>query len=425
MKDVAVVIVNYNGFRFLDKLFYSLENQSLKMFKDFDVYFSDNGSIDDSVSFVEIFYSKTIIYKNKKNLGFAEGNNIVLKNIYKKYKYIVLLNNDVYVERNWLKELLETTKRHENVGIAGSKLLFYYPFLDIQLKSNKNYIDNKNRKISFKINYIQINNNKYNKIVYKEGFYDPENEKGEIFIPSKNRSSVFLPFKKSSSYKLYMSLSGLEKSKKQTVKVLIGEDLIGEVELGDTFKQYELKINKNIVDKNKFFLINNASSSYNKNGYGKDIGFKEKDTFKYNKEKKAISVCGASMLINTEVFKDIGFLDRNFFMYYEDTDFCWRASNTKKWNIYYSPKSVVRHIHTGSSTEWSPFFTFYVKRNRLLMLLKNSSLAVFRKNLNLSLKESRNIIFSKEPMSKKILEIKIIISLFSNLPKMYIKRIFK
>ncbi len=425
MKNIAVIIVNYNGFRFLDKLFYSLNNQSLRIFKDFDVYFSDNGSVDDSVSFVKIFYPKVVVYKNKKNLGFAEGNNIVLKDIYKKYKYVVLLNNDVYVEKNWLKELINTALKYKNVGIVGSKLLFYYPFLDIQLRSNKNYVDDKNRKISFKLNYIQVNNNKYNKIVYKKGFYNPENENGELFIPSSHMSSVFLPFNKSSSYKLYISLSGVGKSKKQKVRVSVGEDFIGEIHLEDTFKQYVFKINQSIVNKNKFFLINNASSVYNKDGYGKDIGFKEKDTLKYNKKKKVKSVCGASMLINTAVFEDIGFLDKDFFMYYEDTDFCWRTNNTRKWNIYYSPKSVVRHIHTGSSQEWSPLFTFYVKRNRLLMLLKNSSLTIFKKNLNLSLKESKVIIFSKEPISKRILEVKIIASLFFNLPKMYIKRIHK
>ncbi len=425
MKKIAVIIVNYNGFGFLDKLFYSLKNQTLQIFRDFDIYFSDNGSIDDSVSFVEIFYPKVVIYRNGKNLGFAEGNNIVLRDIYKKYKYIVLLNNDVYVEKNWLKELVNTAEKYKNVGIAGSKLLFYYPYLDIILKSNKNYVDNNGKKISFKINYIQINNNTYNKIVYKDGFYDPENENGEIFIPSKNMSTVFLPFRRSSGYNLYISISGVNSTKKEKVDVFVGKDFIGEIQLKSTFAHHQLKIDKSIVSKNKFFLINNASSSYDKDGYGKDIGFKEKDNPKYNIEKKVKSICGASMLINTDVFKDIGFLDKSFFMYYEDTDFCWRVNNSKTWNIYYSPKSVVRHIHTGSSKEWSPFFIFYVKRNRLLMLLKNAPLNIFMKNLKLSIKESWDILLSKNPISTKYLEVKIILSLLFNFPIIYIKRIFK
>lgn len=424
MKEIAVVIVNYNGFRFLDKLFYSLKNQSLKIFKDFDVYFSDNASIDESVNFVEIFYPKTIVYKNRKNLGFSGGNNVVLKDIYRKYKYVVLLNNDVYVEKNWLKEIVKTANNHKNVGVVGSKLVFYYPFLNVNLKSDKSYNYRREGRASFKINYIQINDNNYNKIVYKEGFYSAKNENGEIFIPSKLESSIFLPFKKSSKYKLYLSLSGFDKSRKQKVKVFIDDHILGEINLSNDYKSYVFEIDKNIVRKSKFFLINNASSTYNKDGYGKDIGFKEKDSLEYNKEKRVKSVCGASMLINTEVFKDIGFLDNDFFMYYEDTDFCWRLNNTNKWKIYYSPKSVVRHIHTGSSVEWSPFFIFHVKRNRLLMLLKNAPLETFRKNLNLSLKESLNIIFSeKYSLSRKILEIRIIISLFFKLPKMYIKRI--
>ena len=36
------------------------------------------------------------------------------------------------------------------------------------------------------------------------------------------------------------------------------------------------------------------------------------------------------------------------------------------------PAAVVRHIHSASSKEWSPLFTFHVDRNRMLMLTKNA-----------------------------------------------------
>jgi GT2 family glycosyltransferase len=59
-------------------------------------------------------------------------------------------------------------------------------------------------------------------------------------------------------------------------------------------------------------------------------------------------------------------------MYYEDTDLSWRA-RLKGWSVIHAPNAVVKHIHCGSSGEWSPFFLFHVERNRLAMMLKNGT----------------------------------------------------
>ena len=38
----------------------------------------------------------------------------------------------------------------------------------------------------------------------------------------------------------------------------------------------------------------------------------------------------------------------------------------------YQPRALLRHVHCGSSGEWSPFFTFHVERNRVLVAIKNA-----------------------------------------------------
>ena len=73
-----------------------------------------------------------------------------------------------------------------------------------------------------------------------------------------------------------------------------------------------------------------------------------------------------------EDFEQCGGFDERFFMYYEDTDLSYRIKKLGK-KIMYCPTSVVRHIHTGSSTEWSPFFVYHVYRNKLLFIKKNIS----------------------------------------------------
>jgi len=98
-----IIIINWNGERYLPPLFKSLYDMT---YKDFRVIFVDNGSKDNSVRWVMEHYSETIIIKNKRNLGFAEGNNMGIRSALSKgAKYVVLLNTDMTVDKNWLKEL--------------------------------------------------------------------------------------------------------------------------------------------------------------------------------------------------------------------------------------------------------------------------------------------------------------------------------
>ncbi len=60
-------------------------------------------------------------------------------------------------------------------------------------------------------------------------------------------------------------------------------------------------------------------------------------------------VCGASMMIRTSVLKAIGGLDENYFLYFEETDYCFRAKQAG-YSTWYVPESRVMHI-AGQSTE--------------------------------------------------------------------------
>lgn len=124
-KKVAIIIVNFNGKEFIKKCLDSVFKQSYTYF---DIYFIDNGSSDNSIEFVKKNYSnsKLKIIKLNKNYGFAKGNNIGIKEAFKdkKVKYIVCLNNDTIVNRNWLKELVKTAEKDKKIGAVGSKIIF-------------------------------------------------------------------------------------------------------------------------------------------------------------------------------------------------------------------------------------------------------------------------------------------------------------
>jgi len=56
----------------------------------------------------------------------------------------------------------------------------------------------------------------------------------------------------------------------------------------------------------------------------------------------------ACVLIKDEVFRQIGLLDEEYFMYYEDVEFCYRASKAG-WSIVHNPEARVVHLRGGSS----------------------------------------------------------------------------
>lgn len=70
---------------------------------------------------------KLIIIENDNNYGFPEGNNVGIRYALKKdYAYILLLNNDVVVDKDFLSELVTVMERDPDVAMAGSKIYDYY-----------------------------------------------------------------------------------------------------------------------------------------------------------------------------------------------------------------------------------------------------------------------------------------------------------
>ncbi|MFQ5444002.1 MAG: glycosyltransferase family 2 protein, partial [Nitrospinales bacterium] len=91
-------------------------------FDDYEVIVVDNGSSDGSREMVEKSYPWVRLIRLPKNLGFAVACNrgIEASNA----DYVCLLNNDIEVEPDWLKELYEGMERHPEAGMGTSKMMF-------------------------------------------------------------------------------------------------------------------------------------------------------------------------------------------------------------------------------------------------------------------------------------------------------------
>lgn len=69
-------------------------------------------------------------------------------------------------------------------------------------------------------------------------------------------------------------------------------------------------------------------------------------------------VSGAAMMIKREVFERVGLFDEQFFLYYEDADFCLRAAK-KGFRVAVDPHAIVFHLLSKTIGKVSPFAVFY------------------------------------------------------------------
>lgn len=97
---VSIIIVNWNGRKWLKKCLMSLENQS---YKKLEIIVVDNGSKDDSSLYIETSFPQVKLITNKKNLGLTKAFNIGFKKA--QGEYIILFNNDAWVERDFVEKL--------------------------------------------------------------------------------------------------------------------------------------------------------------------------------------------------------------------------------------------------------------------------------------------------------------------------------
>ena len=117
-KEVAVVILNWNGKTFLEKFLPKV----IEFSPNAEIIIADNQSLDDSVQFLQENYPSIQIIINESNGGFAKGYNDALKKV--KAKYYLLLNSDIEVTEGWLEPLVESLKIEDVVACQPKILSF-------------------------------------------------------------------------------------------------------------------------------------------------------------------------------------------------------------------------------------------------------------------------------------------------------------
>ena len=211
-----------------------------------EVIVVDNASTQDEANIIAEQYPHVKVIRSPRNLGFAGGNNLGIKEA--KGKYILLINNDTYFTEYNIDPLIERLESSDEIGIVCPKLRFAW--------------DN---------NPIQ--------------------------------------------YAGYTPLSPIT-------------------------------------------MRNQA------------IGFGKEDEGQYNTPHSTPYAHGAAMLIKHEAISKVGLMPECFFLYYEELD--WSMMFTRSgYEIWYDPACTVYHKESQTTGQNSPLRTYYITRNRLLLVKRN------------------------------------------------------
>ena len=120
MRQVSIVIPNYNGKHFLEDCLKSLFVQDLK---DQEVIVVDNGSVDGSLEYLDTFPGVRVISLDK-NYGFCHAVNVGIQ--VAQSDYVILLNNDTQVDPKFSSELLKAIQSDEKIFSCASKMIQFH-----------------------------------------------------------------------------------------------------------------------------------------------------------------------------------------------------------------------------------------------------------------------------------------------------------
>ena len=108
MNRVLVIVVTYNGMKWLDRCLGSVEGA--------DVFVVDNDSTDGSADYIQGHFPQVKLIRSAENHGFSKANNLGFEYALKKgYDYVYLLNQDAWLEAGALETLVAAADSHLNM----------------------------------------------------------------------------------------------------------------------------------------------------------------------------------------------------------------------------------------------------------------------------------------------------------------------
>lgn len=239
--ELSIITVNYNGLNDTCALI-----DSITFNEDMEVIVIDNGSIENEASILHERYPSIRVIRSDKNLGFAGGNNLGIKEA--NGRYIYLINNDTVFKKFNPNVIVKRLESSPKIGMVCPKIRFAWGNNPIQFAG-------------------------------------------------------------------YTPLSPI------TVR-------------------------------------------------NKAIGYSEEDKGQYDFSRQTPYAHGAAMMLKREVIDKVGLMPECYFLYYEELD--WSMMITRAgYEIWYEPACTIYHKESQSTGQNSPLRTYFITRNRLLLVKRN------------------------------------------------------
>lgn len=116
-------------------------------------------------------------------------------------------------------------------------------------------------------------------------------------------------------------------------------------------------------------------------GHANNIGLGELDGPKFNKAGEIFLVTGGGGLFKREVFASVGYLDEDYFAYFEDVDLCLRAQ-LQGFKGWFEPKAKIYHMHKATSNKVRRQAEYWQFRNMTQTIIKDFPHGLLLKNFN-------------------------------------------
>jgi len=368
----TVVIVNYNGARLLPSCLAGLRRQDCPP-GSFDIVVVDNASADGSLDLLARDHPDVRVIASPTNTGFAGGNNLALRAV--STPFVALLNTDAVPEPGWLRNLLAPfgAAGGERIAAVTGKVVFLPRFLRLHWRTpGFSPGPHDRRELGARIHRVEVDGvDVTENVLWERLTYGPEGSGAGRFRWSRPSGDLLVPVPgaESSTLPEPAKITFVVAAERDKPLEIAGDGMAVAGTVGAGRGELVLAVPEGtpLVD-----VVNNVGGIVLRAGYGADRGFQEVDAGQYEQPVEVFAACGNGMAMRTAAGREAGWFDDDFFLYYEDTDLSWRL-RALGWSIWYEPRAVLRHLHSASSMEWSPLWTFHVDRNRLLMLTKDAS----------------------------------------------------
>lgn len=116
---VITVVLSFNSKKYIGECLSSLQKLNT------EILLVDSGSTDNSLEYLKTNFNELKLIETNKNLGYAGGNNVGLRCALEQHAdFVWIVNPDIVVDQNSLKEALKVMTRDDKIAVVGSKVYF-------------------------------------------------------------------------------------------------------------------------------------------------------------------------------------------------------------------------------------------------------------------------------------------------------------